>query len=75
MEQGNSALVDEIESAIRGAAGQSRVLVIRLMVGKLVTVPKVDIAAQLHEKFPDSSIEMKDGKQPDAVVVKDIEVE
>jgi hypothetical protein len=75
MEDGNSALVDEIEATVKGAAGESRVLIIRLMVGKSVTVPKVDIASQLHAKFPGASVEIKDGKQSDAVVVKDIEIE
>lgn len=71
----NSALVEEIEATVRGASGGSRVLVIRLMVGKDVTVPKLDIAGQLHRKFPGASIEIKDGSATDAVVVKDIEVE
>ncbi len=71
----NSALVEEIEATIKGASGGSRVIVIRLMVGKDVTVPRLEIAGQLHKRFPGSSIEIKDGSASDAVVVKDIEVE
>lgn len=70
-----STLVEEIEATIRGAAGGNRVLVVRLMVGKDVSVPKLEIAKLLHERFPGSSIEIKDGDASDAVVVKDIEVE
>jgi len=69
------ALVDEIEATVRGAAEGSKVVVIRLAVGKDVTVPKMRIASELQQRFPGASIEIDDGKRADAVVVKNIDVE
>jgi len=75
MGDGSSALVEEIEATIKGAASGSRVLIIRLVVGKGISVSKMEIVSYLHDKFPGASIEIHDGKRSDAVVVKDIEVE
>jgi hypothetical protein len=75
MGEGNSSIIDDIEATVKSAAEGSRVKVIRLAVGKSVTVPKVEIATELHARFPGASIEIKDGNQSDAVVVKDIDVE
>jgi hypothetical protein len=68
-------IVDEISDTIRGAAGDAKVTVIRLGVGKDVTVSRVKIASELQRRFPGASVEITDGKQGDSVVVKDIEVE
>lgn len=68
-------LVDEVEETVKGAANGGRVLVIRLAVGKQVSIPASQIAAELHKRFPDASIEMKQSAITDSIVVKDIEVE
>lgn len=73
--EGDSAIVEEAAAAIREAAGKQAVLVIRLAVGKEVSVPKSAIAAELHRLFPQASIEIKESALTDSVVVKDIEVE
>ena len=70
-----SPLVDEVEAAIRQAAGGQTVTRIRLRVGRQVSVPRAEIAVVLHRSFPKASIDMEDGKESDAVVVRDIEVE
>lgn len=75
MEGGGGALAGEAASAIRQAAGGRAVVMIRLDVGKEVSVPKSAIAAELHRLFPQASIEIKEGAVPDSIVVKDIEVE
>ena len=75
--QGNDdglTIVDEVESTIRQAAGEQVVVVIRLAIGKEVSVPKAKLAKILHERFPQASIEIKQGDIVDSVVVKDIEV-
>ncbi len=70
-----SEVADGIESAIKQAAGSQTVVKIHLAVGKEVSISKVEIAKEMHARFPSASVELEDGKQPDAVVVKDIEVE
>lgn len=70
-----SPLVDEVEETVKSAANGSKVTVIRLAVGKQVTVPAAKIAAELHKRFPGASIEMKQSAIIDSVVVKDIEIE
>jgi len=74
MPEGNP-LVDEVEETVKSAANGSKVVVIRLAVGKRVSVPPAKIAAELHKRFPEASIEMKESAITDSVVVKDIEVE
>ncbi|MCX6773279.1 MAG: hypothetical protein NTV88_05955 [Candidatus Micrarchaeota archaeon] len=69
-------IFDEIEATIRQAAGKEKVVLIRLAVGKDVTVSKVEIAREIHRRFPDASLELSDAKiTGDSIVVKDIEVE
>ncbi len=70
-----SEIIGGIASAIREAAGGQAVVLIRLAVGKDVTVPKARIASGLHKLFPRASIELKETALSDSVVVKDIEVE
>jgi hypothetical protein len=72
---GASPLVDEVENTVKSAANGSKVTVIRLAVGKQVTVPAAKIAAELHKRFPKASIELKESVIADSIVVKDIEVE
>jgi len=72
MEKGS--LVDEVKAAILQAAGGQTVTRIRLRVGRQVSVPRTEIAMSLHRSFPHASIDMEDGKESDAVVVRDIEV-
>jgi len=74
MPEGNE-LADEIEGTIRQAAGKARVIFIRIAVGKGVSVPVPQLASELHRRFPDASIELKESAIVDSVVVKDIEVE
>lgn len=69
-------ILDEIESTVRNAAGKEKVVLIRLSIGKEVTVSKVQLAKEIHRRFPDASLELSDSKDAtDSVVVKDIEVE
>jgi hypothetical protein len=68
-------LADEVESTVRQAAGKQRVVLIRLAVGKELSVSKVALASELHRRFPGASIEMKESSIISSVVVKDIEVE
>jgi hypothetical protein len=70
-----SEVADEIESAIKQAAGSQTVVKIHLAVGKGVSVSKVELAKEMHARFPSASVELEEGRQSDAVVVKDIEVE
>jgi hypothetical protein len=72
---GGLAVVDGVEAAIRQAAGKQEVLMIRLAIGTEVSVPQSVLASELHKRFPRASIEMKQSKITDSVVVKDIEVE
>jgi len=69
-------VVDEIESAVKAAAGGQRVVLIRIAVGKHVTISRVQIAKELNKRFPDASLEIMEEKgSDDSIVVKDIEVE
>ena len=69
------SIIDEISAAIRQAAGKEKVVLIRIAIGSEVTVSKVEMARELHRRFPDASIELMDSKAAtDSVVVKDIEV-
>jgi hypothetical protein len=70
------SVLDEIEATVRQAAGKKQVVLIRLAVGKEVTVSKVQLAKEMHRRFPDASLELLDSKDAaDSIVVKDIEVE
>jgi|GEM_PF-1257155 len=69
------ALIDQVETIVRNAAGKEKVVRIRLEVGRSVSASKVRIAAELQKRFPGASVEMKDSKRPDSITVKDIEVE
>lgn len=72
----SDSILDEIEAAIRSAAAGQKVVLIRLEVGRDVTVSRIEIAKEMHRKFPDASVELGDAKaKSDSVVVKDIEVE
>ncbi|MCX8195123.1 MAG: hypothetical protein N3G22_03405 [Candidatus Micrarchaeota archaeon] len=78
MDEDAPTLVDEIEAIIRQAASGQKVVVIRLVVGKKVSVSKVSLARELRLRFPSSSLEIKenkDRKNADSVIVKNIEVE
>ncbi|MFA6489652.1 MAG: hypothetical protein WCT52_03125 [Candidatus Micrarchaeia archaeon] len=74
MPDGNP-LVDEVEETVKSAANGSKVTVIRIAVGKQVSVPTAKLAAELHRRFPGASIELKQSAIIDSIVVKDIEVE
>lgn len=67
--------VEEISSTVEGAACGQKVIVIRLAVGKGLSVSRERLASELHKRFPSASVEIKDSRQEGAVVVKDIEVE
>lgn len=84
MEQGESttiisgekdSVIDEVEATIREAASGQKVVLIRLAIGKEVSLSKVEIAKQLHRRFPDASVEIKESAITDSIVVRDIEVE
>ena len=68
-------VIDEIEQTIRQAAGKSTVTMIRLAIGKGVSVSKVEIAKEIHKRFPSASVELEESKKAESVVVKDIEIE
>jgi hypothetical protein len=75
IDDGTISLIDEIETTVKEAAAGQRVVLIRLAVGKELSVSKVEIAKELHRRFPDASIEMKESALTDSVTVRDIEVE
>ena len=60
---------------MKQAAGKQTVVMIRLAIGKEVSATRAQIASELHKRFPQASIEMKETELSDSVVVKDIEVE
>lgn len=71
-----NGIVDEIEATVKQAAAGAKVVLIRIAVGKAVTISRVQIAKGLSRKFPHASLEIMDGKgSDDSIVVKDIEVE
>jgi hypothetical protein len=72
---GEEILIDDVASAIKEAANGQIVTMIRLAVGKQVSVPQSIIASRLHQLFPQASIEMAKSAIADSVVVRDIEVE
>jgi hypothetical protein len=74
-EEESLGMVDEVEAAIKEAAAGQKVVQIRLAVGKEVTVSRVELAAELHKRFPEASITLLESKITDSIVVKDIEVE
>ncbi|MFA6907739.1 MAG: hypothetical protein WC263_02840 [Candidatus Micrarchaeia archaeon] len=69
------SLVDGIESAISGAAGRHKVTLIKLSVGKGVSVAKEEIVKALAQKYPGASIDIQDGGADGSATVKEIEVE
>lgn len=69
-------ILDEVEATIKRAAGGQKVVLIRIAIGREVTISRVRIAKELHRRFPDASLEISDSKgEADSVTVKDIEVE
>lgn len=68
-------LVSEIESTVEGAAAGQKVTLIRLKLGKGVSVSKEEIVRALSEKFPGASIDIQDGGAAGSATVKEIEVE
>ena len=69
-------VIDEIESTVKQAAAGAKVVLIRISVGKAVTISRVRIAKELNRRFPDASLEIIEEKSnDDSIVVKDIEVE
>ncbi|MEM2138012.1 MAG: hypothetical protein QW568_02900, partial [Candidatus Anstonellaceae archaeon] len=52
VDNGPGSLIDEIETTVREAAQGHRVVMIRLAVGKELSVSKVEIAKELHRRFP-----------------------
>ena len=68
-------MIDEVEAIIKEAAAGQTVTLIRIEVGMDISVSKVEIAKALHKRFPQASVEMKESKATDSIVVKDIEVE
>ena len=71
----DGGLIDEVEDTIRQACAGQAVAKIRVAVGREVTVSKVEIAKELHRRFPQASIELLETKESDSIVVRDIEVE
>ena len=71
---GETSLVDEVEQTIRQAAGGQAVTRIRLAVGREVSVSKMELAKELHKRFPQASVELSSAKEADAVLVRDIDV-
>lgn len=71
----DSGLVDEVESTVRQAAAGAEVVVIRLKVGKKLSMPSSALAAELHRRFPQASLEIKNGAPDGSVEVCDIEVQ
>lgn len=69
------SMVDEVEATIKEAAAGQKVVQIRLAIGAEVSVSRVELAAELHKRFPDASITLLESKITDSIVVKDIEVE
>lgn len=69
------ALIDEVEATVKQASGGSTVVMIRLAIGKEVSVAKSVLASELHKRFPSASIEIKESAITDSIVVKDIEVD
>lgn len=69
------SLIDAVEAAIRQAASGQTVIQIRLSVGKEVSISKVNIAKEMHRRFPSASVELTESKESDSIVVRDIEVE
>ena len=69
------SLISEIESTIEGAASGQKVTLIKLSLGKGVSVSKEEIVKALAQKFPGASIDIRDGGAAGSVTVKEIEVE
>ncbi|VVB98677.1 Uncharacterised protein [uncultured archaeon] len=67
-------IIDEVVETIRQAAQGQEVTLIRLEIGKELSISKVKIAKRLNAAFPKASVEMKESKSSDSIVVKDIEV-
>jgi hypothetical protein len=84
MEEGETAtmapdetdrMIGEVAATIEEAAAGQKVVMIRLAIGKEVSVSKVEIAKELHKRFPEASVEIKESALTDSITVKDIEVE
>jgi len=73
-DMGGMPLADEVETAVKQAAGKHEVLLIRLKVGRGISVSKAELARELHLRFQRASIEMDESDVGDSVIVKDIEV-
>ncbi len=69
------SMIDEVEATVKEAAAGKTVVMIRLAIGKEISVSKVEIARELHKRFPEASVEMKESALTDSITVKDIEVE
>jgi len=67
------SLVSEIENTIEGAAGKHKVTLIKLALGKGVSVSK-EIVQALGKKYPGASIDIQDGGAKGSATVKEIEV-
>jgi hypothetical protein len=70
-----SSLVSEIESTVEGAAAGQKVTLIKLKLGKGVSVSKEEIVRALSGRFPGASIDVQDGGAPGSATVREIEVE
>ncbi|GEM_PF-1737451 len=68
------SLVSEIENTIEGAAGKHKVTLIKLALGKGVSVSKEEIVQALGKKYPGASIDIQDGGAKGSATVKEIEV-
>lgn len=75
VDDGTGSLIDEIETTVKEAAAGQKVVMIRLAIGKELSISKVEIAKELHRRFPEASVELKESALTDSVTVKDIEVE
>lgn len=69
------SLISEIEGTIEGAASGQKVTLIKLSLGKGVSVSKEEIVKALAQKFPGASIDIQDGGAAGSATVREIEVE
>jgi hypothetical protein len=69
-----SAIKEAVEAVRQAAAGQ-QVLVIRISMGRGLSISKVELARALHAAFPKASVEItEEAGSHGSLVVKDIEV-
>ncbi|MEM4554266.1 MAG: hypothetical protein QXT25_00245 [Candidatus Anstonellaceae archaeon] len=68
-------LIKEILQTVKSAAGQRKVIFLRLAVGSKISLPKVVLASHLHKELPWATIQIEKCRKQDCVIVREIEVE